>query len=73
MITVCRHLSITSIFHVLKILQGNKLNTGLTEVNGRKVVFSATDDKDKGLNGTDGMSYDITGDGKFQSEYLLQL
>jgi hypothetical protein len=51
-------------------LQGNIPGKVLTDVNGRKLSFSAIDDKDNGRNGTDGMSYAITGDGKIRSEYL---
>jgi hypothetical protein len=34
----------------------------LTDVNGIKMVFSAIDDKDNGLNGTEGMKYSVIGD-----------
>ncbi|PNF25389.1 hypothetical protein B7P43_G09776 [Cryptotermes secundus] len=42
-------------------IEGNKLGTVLTDVNKRKMVFSATDPKDKGYNGTDGISYAVIG------------
>lgn len=45
----------------------------LVDVTGKKMVFSAIDDKDRGLNGTLGMTYSVIGDGKFPSEYQLQL
>jgi hypothetical protein len=46
-------------------LQGNRLGTVLTDVNKRKVIFNAVDNKDNGYNGTDGIYYTVTGDGKF--------
>jgi hypothetical protein len=73
MSTLCRHLNFIAISHALKILQNNSPGKVLTDMNGKNVVFSAIDGKDNGLNGTAGMSYTITGDGKFRSEYLLQM
>jgi len=57
----------------MKILQDNTPGNVLSDVNGVKMVFSAVDNKDKGRNGTEGMTYSVIGDGKFRSEYLLQL
>jgi hypothetical protein len=57
----------------MKILQDNSPGNVLSDVNGVKMVFSAIDPYDKGLNGTEGMNYSVTGDGKFRFEYLLQL
>jgi len=54
-------------------LQGNTPGNVLSDVNGNRMIFSAIDDKDNGRNGTAGMRYSVTGDGKFPSEYLLQL
>ena len=45
----------------------------MSDVNGKEMVFIAIDDKDNGLNGTEGMKYSVVGDGKFPSEYLSQL
>jgi hypothetical protein len=53
------------IFHILRTLQENVVGTVLTDSNGRKMIFSAIDDNDNGLNGTDGISYSVMGDGKF--------
>jgi hypothetical protein len=55
------------------ILQGNSLNRVLIDVNGKEMIFSAIDDVDNGLNGTEGMTYAVLGDGKFTSQYLSQL
>jgi hypothetical protein len=55
------------------ILQGNKLGTVLTDVNGREMIISAIDEEDNGINGTQGMTYTVYGDGKFTSQYLSQL
>jgi hypothetical protein len=57
----------------MNILQENIPGNVLSDVNGNKMFFSAIDDKDNGLNGTAGMKYSVTGDGKFLSQYLLQL
>jgi len=57
----------------MKILQDNVPGKVLTDVNGIKMVFSAIDDKDNGLNGTEGMKYSVIGDGKFPSECLSQM
>jgi len=56
----------------MKILQDNGPGKVLSDVNGNKMVFSAIDDKDRGLNGTAGMTYFVIGDGKFPSEYPSQ-
>jgi len=56
----------------MNILQENSPGNVLSDVNGKRMVFSAIDDKDKGLNGTAGMTYSVIGDGKFPSEYLSQ-
>lgn len=68
MITADRDVTNNLIRHVLKTFQENVQDEALTDVNGRQITFRATDDLDKGLNGTDGMSYSLIGDGKFQSE-----
>jgi hypothetical protein len=57
----------------MKILQDNSQGNVLIDVNGNKMVFSAVDYKDNGLNGTEGMTYSVVGDGEFPAEYLLQL
>jgi hypothetical protein len=57
----------------MNILQGNTPGKVLTDNNGTKMIFSAVDPKDNGLNGTDGMIYSVLGDGKFPSEYLSLL
>jgi hypothetical protein len=57
----------------MKILQDNSPGNALTDVNGVKMIFSAVDPLDKGPNGTEGMTYSVIGDGKFCSDYLLQL
>jgi hypothetical protein len=57
----------------MKILQDNTQGNVLIDVNGKEMVFNATDDKDKGRNGTEGMTYSVIGDGEFPAEYLLQL
>lgn len=43
-------------------IEGNKLDTVLTDVNKRKMIFIAEDTKDKGYNGTDGISYTVIGE-----------
>jgi hypothetical protein len=54
----------------MKILQGNVPGSVLSDVNGNKMVFNAIDDDDEGINGTEGITYSVNGDGKFPSEYL---
>jgi hypothetical protein len=51
----------------MKNLQGNEVDKVLTDVQGNQMIFKAVDDLDNGVNGTAGMRYTITGDGKFQS------
>jgi hypothetical protein len=56
---------------VFKPLQGNIPNKALTDVNGKRIVFRASDESDQGLNGTEGITYSLTGDGKFQPEKVF--
>ena len=57
----------------MKILQENEVGNVLVDVNNEPMNFIAVDNKDNGVNGTEGMDYIVTGDGKFPSEIPSQM